>query len=293
MLIDRGSLGGKTRGVRWAAIALGGVAAAILLARVILPERGLDVTGWRALYDSAFAGTLTLAILVVGFGAGCRISRAFSREGSHVLEGALFSIALGLGALAYGFFGLGLVGLFSRWALVSWVVLLALWSRREIALAFERSVGEVAHLGAGWRNLTRSQRLLLLACVLLLSMALVQAFAPPWDYDGLMYHLQGPRLFLETGRVIFLPENWQANGPFAVEMLFGLGLSLGSDTFAKLIHTAFAVLLVVSTYALGRRALGNAGGWASIALIAGVPLFNRAGLIPEGRSHVSTVLYVC
>ncbi len=296
MSIDQGSLVGKTRGVRWAAIALGCVASAVLLARIILPERGLDVTGWRALYDLAFAITLTLAVVIVGFGAGHRIARAFSRERPAAFGSALLSIALGLGALAYGIFGLGLVGLFSRWALVGWVLALGLWSRREIVMGVEGVLGEVTRLGARWRTLPNPQRLVLVVCCALGSMALLQALAPPWDYDGLMYHLQGPRLFLDAGRVLLLPENWQANGPFTVEMVFGLGLSLGSDTFAKLIHTTFAVLLVVSTFALGRRAFGNAGGWVSIALIAGVPLLGfwaSLAYVDMAWALFQTLMFLC
>jgi hypothetical protein len=101
----------------------------------------------------------------------------------------------------------------------------------------------------------------------------LQALTPPWDTDGLMYHLQGPKLFLQAGRILLLPDNWQANGPFTIEMLFTLGLAFGSDTLAKLIHLACAVLLVLGAFALGQRTLGTAGGWGTAAILIGVPIF--------------------
>ena len=60
-----------------------------------------------------------------------------------------------------------------------------------------------------------------------------------------MYHLQGPRLFLEAGRILPLPNTWGANNPFTLELLFMFGLRFGSDNFAKLLHLSFALLLVM------------------------------------------------
>ena len=264
----------KQVGPRQRFLALAMIAATLLAARTVLPERGLDVAGWRALYDSAFALALLCVTALIALGAGLRIMRVLLPLQGTNLEGVLFSLGLGLAIVAYGIFALGLLGLFTWWAMVGWVVTLGFWARREILAAAEQALLGTAGLGERWRNLRPTERLVALAWLMLLGMAILQALAPPWDYDGLMYHLQGPRLFLEAGRVLFLPDNWQANGPFTVEMLFGLGLSLGSESFAKLVHTAFAVLLVFSTFALGRRSLGSAAGWITIALMAGVPLFS-------------------
>lgn len=264
----------KQAGTRRSLMALAVIAAALLAARTVVPERALDVAGWRALYDSAFALALLSVVMFVALGAGWRTSRARAPEQGMDLEGAVISAALGLAIIGYGIFALGLLGLFNWWAMTAWVLALAFWGRREILAAGELGRLGISRLGDGWRKLTPPKRFVVLAWLVLLGMAVLQALAPPWDYDGLMYHLQGPRLFLEAGRVLFLPENWQANGPFTVEMLFSLGLSLGSDTFAKLVHTTFAVLLVFSTFALGRRSLGSAAGWISLALMAGVPLYS-------------------
>jgi len=50
-------------------------------------------------------------------------------------------------------------------------------------------------------------------------------------------------------------------------MLFTLGLAFGSDTFAKLMHLTYAVLMVLSTLALGERCLGPARGWIAAAIL--------------------------
>ncbi|NLE95967.1 MAG: phospholipid carrier-dependent glycosyltransferase [Dehalococcoidia bacterium] len=102
---------------------------------------------------------------------------------------------------------------------------------------------------------------------------LVQGLTPPWDYDGVMYHLQGPRKFLEARRVVLLPDIWQANGPFTVEMLYAVGLSFDSAAFAKLVHLSYAVMLVLGTFILARDYLGGDAGWTAAAILVGIPIF--------------------
>ena len=186
----------------------------------------------------------------------------------------LLAEALGLGAVAYGFMALGLAGFFNAWAFACWLAVLAAWARREAWDALLALLASLTRLGARWRQAPMAQRMVVIAGLILLALAFLQALAPPWDYDGLMYHLQGPRLFLGSGRIVLLPENWQANGPFTVEMLFSLGLAFGSDVFAKLVHVAYAAMLVLATFILGRRALGGGAGWVTVALLLGIPLFS-------------------
>jgi hypothetical protein len=113
--------------------------------------------------------------------------------------------------------------------------------------------------------------ILLLGGVVLL-LAVFQVLTPPSDYDALMYHLYAPVQFLREGRLFPMPENIQANYPFTVDMLFTIGLALGSDVVAKLIHFGFALLLVVSTYVVGRRYLSPKGGMIAVALLIGTPI---------------------
>ncbi len=103
------------------------------------------------------------------------------------------------------------------------------------------------------------------------ALSLIHALGPPWDYDGLMYHLLGPKLFLEAGRVFPNTDNWYINGPFTIEMIFTVGMAFGDDVFPKLIHYAFGVLLVLATYAFGRRWVGSQAAWLAVAVLLTLP----------------------
>jgi len=50
-------------------------------------------------------------------------------------------------------------------------------------------------------------------------------------------------------------------------------MAFGSDTFAKLIHLTYAVLLVLGTFAFGRRCLRPRRGWIAAAILVGMPIF--------------------
>jgi len=134
----------------------------------------------------------------------------------------------------------------------------------------------------------RWQRIGLLLAGSILALTLLECLTPPWEYDGLMYHLQGPRLFLQAGRIELLPDNWQANGPATTDMLFTLGLSFGSDTFAKLVHLTYAVLLIAATFAFGQRYLKPHGGWLASAILLGIPSsrLGRLALFRHGLGFI-------
>jgi 4-amino-4-deoxy-L-arabinose transferase-like glycosyltransferase len=131
---------------------------------------------------------------------------------------------------------------------------------------------------------------------LILAAAVFMALTPTWDYDGLMYHLQAPRLLMEQGAARLMPDLWQANGPLYAEMVYALGLRLGSDTFAKLMHVWLGVLFVLGTMALGGRVLRREGAWLSGLLVAGVPLlpfWAGAAYTDLGWAAFETLALVC
>ncbi|MBW8011161.1 MAG: hypothetical protein FVQ83_07970 [Chloroflexi bacterium] len=241
--------------------------------RIISPERSIEYTGPRALLDAGFALGLLLFILSLAAGIGLKILRWFKLQGLTHLERILFSLAIGLGVVAYGVLALGLVGLLKKELILLWLGIATLWSWKEW--------GGIISLMPRWtkkqidifRNLGIYEKGFIVLTGLIVGLSAVQALSPPWDYDGLMYHLQVPRLFLEAERIILLPDVLQANSPLTTEMLYSIGLGFGSDVFAKLIHLAFMGLLLFTTFSLGGRLFSGAGGWVASAIILGIPIF--------------------
>jgi 4-amino-4-deoxy-L-arabinose transferase-like glycosyltransferase len=243
------------------------------LFRLVLPERPSDYTGLRALSDSFFALGLLAIILLLSGVIGLKIIRWLGLIPSSFLETIVFVVPIGLGVTAYGILALGVLGLLQAQYFILWFIVLFFWSYQEWWELVSSGKDKLRRAFCTFKLIHLGKKLLLLSFLLIFTLTLFQALTPPWDYDGLMYHLQGPRIFLNAGKILPLPDTWGANGPFTIEMLYMFGLRFGSDTFAKLLHMSYAVLLVLATFTFGRRFLGRAGGWIAAAILVAIPIF--------------------
>lgn len=225
-------------------------------------------------WPNAVLGMGLLALLgLSSLGVGLRLLRWFQGAVLPLTDQALIGLALGLGAAAYGVLGLGLVGILTPVAILTWLGVLGI-------LGLPAGGRFLAQMLPLWRRAwadewaapsLRPVRGIPLLLGLVGLLAFLTALTPPWDYDGLMYHLEGPRQFLAAGRLILLPEVWQANGPSNGEMLFLFGLSLGSDLFPKLVHGLFGALWVLVALRLGRWWGGPRTGWLAAAVLGSMP----------------------
>ena len=189
------------------------------------------------------------------------------------LDAVALGVPLGLGFVGLAVFFLGIAGGYTASALAFSLSLLAWIGSSELASLAPGLTGAVGSVRDSWRQLPVGMRALVLLSLGIGILSAVQALSPAWDYDGLMYHLQAPRLFLDAGRLIPLPEIWQANGPLQIEMLYVAALALGSEPTARLTHLTLAGLIVLATFILGREQLGETGGWLAAAVMLGIPIF--------------------
>ena len=120
-----------------------------------------------------------------------------------------------------------------------------------------------------WRR--HCSKIIIFSAGLVFVLSLVQSLTPPWDYDGLMYHLQGPVTFLEEESIKFSLNNWQINNPFTLEMLFTFGLAFNSDSFAKLIHLTYTICLYAVTFFMADRLINRRVAWIALAVMLGIP----------------------
>jgi hypothetical protein len=243
------------------------------LFRYFYPERPMEYTGLRALADSFFALGLLILILLMGGGVGLKIIRWLRLTPSSYLEIIVFAVPIGLGVFAYGILALGLLGFLEAQYLILWFVVLFFWTYNEWRELVSTGKHKLGRVFGDFKRVNIGKKALLLVFALILLLTLFQALTPPWDYDGLMYHLQGPRIFLNSGKILPLPDTWGANGPFTIEILYMFGLRFNSDTFAKLLHMGYAILLVLATFAFGRRFLRREGGWLAAAVLVAIPIF--------------------
>ena len=240
--------------------------------RRITPAPHLDDLGSGSLLDSLFAIALASLVLFLAAGLGSLLIKPFKLNEWTFIERTVIGLPLGLAVMAYGVFFMGLAGWIKPIHLIAWLIIIGIISFKFSIIFLEEAFSQLRDFKDTWSNFSLIKKVIFSAGVLALLLALFQAFTPPWDYDGLAYHLQGPRLFLEAGRIIPIPENWLTYYPFTWEMLYMLGMGLGSDIFARLIHFSTLILLLLATYAFGRRFLPKPGGWLAAAIMLGIPI---------------------
>jgi hypothetical protein len=94
---------------------------------------------------------------------------------------------------------------------------------------------------------------------------------PPVAWDSQVYHLTGPKLYIQRGRITGDIDIPYLGFPSLVEMLFLAGMLLKSDMVANLVHFTYAVLTVCLLYSFARRHLEGRIPWLASAIYLSAP----------------------
>ena len=88
---------------------------------------------------------------------------------------------------------------------------------------------------------------------------LIGALGPELGFDALWYHLTLPKIYLQNHAIFYIPGGllYYSTMPKLTEMLYTVGLSFGSEIFAKLIHFSFGILTLIALYRLSRKFLSK------------------------------------
>jgi len=237
---------------------------ACTLAYFFVARQPSSYSGPLLVLDHVYSTALVLVLLGICAGVGRRVFSLTGLVLDRSLDEMAFSTATGATLIAVSILLCGLVGLL--WLPVILAVLIAwsLFARKEITglpQLLARSAGQL-------RPVEASSTLPLIGMAVLAIVAavvIVQALAPPSDWDSLMYHLQVPRHFLQEGRVYLPHDNLHAAYVGLVHMLYVPLIALGSSTGPAVLNAFFALLLGLTVFSLAARFFGVTS--ASIALI--------------------------
>jgi hypothetical protein len=206
-----------------------------------------------------------LGITWLGSALGRRIGGRLLSDERPATRLAL-SAGVGLGLLSLGMLGLGLVGLLRP--AVAWGLVLALGAAlwRDLGASLE----DLRAVRMGWPA-DGSRRWLAVYGGASLSLTFLLALAPPTGWDTLVYHLTGPRLFVEAGRIVHSVDLPYLGFPELGEMQFVLGLLLVGEGVAPLLHFGYGLLALAVTVSLAERAFNKDVAWLAAALLLSVP----------------------
>ncbi len=162
----------------------------------------------------------------------------------------MLEIAFAIGIFSYVIYFLGLVGLFYNPILIATTLLywgaFFFWKRHRIWDILKRGIFFVkkpfAFLAVGY--------IFLQAIINVIGL-----FGPEIGFDATWYHLTLPKLYLMWHSIVHIPGGvlYYSDMPKLTEMLYAVGLSFGSDFFARGIHFVFGLLTCIVVYKLGRK----------------------------------------
>jgi 4-amino-4-deoxy-L-arabinose transferase-like glycosyltransferase len=115
-------------------------------------------------------------------------------------------------------------------------------------------------------------KLMIAGVVLAAVLNLAGAFAPPFEYDELEYHLGALADYQRVGRIVLLPHNFYSNLPQLTEMLYLLAMTTTSEVAAKLLHWLFGVLGALAVFGVARRLWSRNVALTAAALFYCTPL---------------------
>lgn len=224
-----------------------------------------------------------LAILGACFGAGAAALARLRAGCDDLAEEAPYAVALGMGLLGYLMLAAGLLGALQAWVGVALVLAVGLPGARHVV----RLAAGVGRLRWSW-SAAPLAGFFLAAGLLTLAGALAPAMEN--DYDGLVYHLAIPKVYLREGAIRPLPWLSHSNFPFTIEMLYLLGLQLRDQSLAKLFHLGCGWLCALAIYSFGRRWWSARAGALGAACFVAIPLVGWQMMV--AYNELALALYV-
>lgn len=104
---------------------------------------------------------------------------------------------------------------------------------------------------------------------------LLMASVPPVSRDALIHHLSIPKLYLQHGRMIELPDIPFSYYPMNLDLLYLIPLMFGNDILPKYIHMLFGIFSAVLIFQYLRKRTGTNYGLCGALLWFSMPIVTR------------------
>ncbi|MFA5975696.1 MAG: glycosyltransferase family 39 protein [Elusimicrobiota bacterium] len=101
---------------------------------------------------------------------------------------------------------------------------------------------------------------------------LLGSLSPEVFFDSLHYHLGIPAQYGLEHRLLSVPSLLYANFTMTLQMLYGLGITIGNTLTAKFLHLGMAGLLGLALFGFSRRYLSAETAMLSVILFLGIPM---------------------
>jgi len=210
-------------------------------------------------------GDIIVALWIASMGTalGHRLLYWLKLTFHSIGELVVISFGLGLGILGLATFGLGLAGFLYRWLFWGITILLTLFLWQDFKTLFQRLYQA---------KFPYPSRVVAMYLLLLTSLTLLIAVLPPTDWDGLLYHLTAPKIFIEHHQIIPGIDAHPFYYYYLSQVQFIYAMLLWGDITAKLLHPIYGLFLVGLVYLTSHRHLHPKTGWLAVLVCISMPM---------------------
>jgi 4-amino-4-deoxy-L-arabinose transferase-like glycosyltransferase len=119
--------------------------------------------------------------------------------------------------------------------------------------------------------------LIVLVAVLVL-VTVILSWVPPVSRDALTHHLVVPKIYIENGRIVEIPEIDFSYYPMNLDLLYIIPLYFGNDILPKLFHFSFALLTAAMIFLYLRKRLSSKAGLVGIIFFLSTPIIIKLSI---------------
>ena len=260
------------------------VVALLPLDRIWVFAAALGLASVVVVLSGAALGAIVAAIVIAAaYGLGAAVVRVVAPD-AEPADRSLYAAPIGLGLLSYAMLALGLCGL-----LVPLAGLAVIGGALVIG---SRELGGAGRAAAAALRRPAPERAgpLLFAAAVWAIVVLIEAVAPEVQFDALSYHLGLPRVWIDAGRLLDVPEQTQSYFYLGAEMNFALAMMLGGQVAAKLVSFGYLALASAAIHSFTRRTFSARAAAIATALFVTTPAIAWQG--STTYIDVATTLYV-
>jgi 4-amino-4-deoxy-L-arabinose transferase-like glycosyltransferase len=212
------------------------------------------------------------AIVLIVWALGKKLFHSFAVKFDSLLEEFIFSVALGFGLLAYCTLALGLLGLLYPWVFYASLTVLSIALFSQIKALFFITISRLVKFRKiNWPGFALFLIVILFAHILL---NFICALSPLTFWDAAIYHLAAVKIYIQNHQIIPIPDMFESNFPFTMEMLFMLGILIRGEILANLLHCFISILSILTIYCFCRKYLCPRIGLLAAAIFYATPAVN-------------------
>ncbi|MFH1541152.1 MAG: hypothetical protein ABID79_04800 [Elusimicrobiota bacterium] len=176
----------------------------------------------------------------------------------NFLEEIVFSVALGLGVMAYLIFFLGVIGLLYSSIIYFIVVIFSIFG----VVGLKKNPPKIDFQS---EKLSALDIFAIFVLIIAILINLSGALSPEIFYDSLVYHLGVPNFYKIHHKIVNMPFVFLSNLPAVASMLFTTGLFIKDEIIAKLINYGSGIFTCLVILSISIRYFNlKTGIWASL-----------------------------